>query len=223
MIYTTPTNTIAKSMNTPNSSSAPLITKNSANKGDVHLSDASIKSWESGQILQNTVPNIIHTNNEEKLICTGPTWKSSMDSAAVKNTNAIVRFRRFVLELNIFSNCVSSHPITAPRAREQIISTIGFTRIEIISTVPLTNVFAIPKQTANTTRPTASSNATIGRSRLVRGPFALYWRTTISVAAGAVAVAIAPNVSNCDTDNLSGMIRCTTNNAKSTNNVAASA
>ena len=34
--------------------------------------------------------------------------------------------------------------------------------------------FAIPNDTANTTRPTASSRATIGKRRLVRGPFALY-------------------------------------------------
>ena len=46
--------------------------------------------------------------------------------------------------------------------------------MEITSTVPLTNVFAIPNETANTIKPTASSIATIGNKRLVRGPFALY-------------------------------------------------
>jgi hypothetical protein len=35
--------------------------------------------------------------------------------------------------------------------------------------------------------------ATTGSSIRVTGPFALYWRTTISVAAGAVAAAIAPS------------------------------
>jgi len=57
------------------------------------------------------------------------------------------------------------------------------------SAVPLVRVRAMPKDMANTIRPTASSNATTGSRRSVRGPWALYWRTTMSVAAGAVAVA----------------------------------
>ena len=52
--------------------------------------------------------------------------------------------------------------------------------------------WAMPIATAKITSPTASSNATMGRSRLVTGPLALNWRTTIRVAAGAVAEAIAP-------------------------------
>jgi len=35
-------------------------------------------------------------------------------------------------------------------------------------------------------------------------PLALYWRTTISVVAGAVAVAIAPSVMAAGTDSTSG-------------------
>ena len=54
---------------------------------------------------------------------------------------------------------------------------------------------ASARDTAKTIRPTASSIATTGSSVRVTGPFALYWRTTISVAAGAVAAAIAPSVS----------------------------
>ena len=95
--------------------------------------------------------------------------------------------------------------------------------MDTISTEPLTNVFAIPKDTANTIKPTASSNATIGSNSLVKGPFALNCLTTMRVAAGAVAVAMAPNVRSCGTDNLSGIIKCTTTNARSTNKVATSA
>ena len=60
--------TMAASLNTLNSSSAPLITKNNARSGEVHLSDAAMMSPDSGQQLQNTVHSIIHTNKEEKLM-----------------------------------------------------------------------------------------------------------------------------------------------------------
>ena len=43
-------------------------------------------------------------------------------------------------------------------------------------------------------RHSASSMATTGSSMLQTGPRALYWRTTISVAAGAVAAAMAPSI-----------------------------
>ena len=169
-----PITTTAQSANTLNSSSAPLITKKRAKSGEVHLSERTIKSSDSGQILQKIVPSIIHTSNDEKLICTGPIWKSIIDSATVRNTNVIVILSLFVFELNIFSNCVKIHPMIAPRAREAMISSIGFTMIETKSTAPLTSDFEIPKQIAKTMRPTASSNATIGRRSFVRGPFALY-------------------------------------------------
>ncbi len=107
-------------------------------------------------------------------MCTGPISNSIIDRETVINTKAIVMFKRFVLELNIFSSCVKSQPMKAPSAREQMISIIGLTIMETRSIVPLTSVFAIPKDTAKTIRPTASSNATIGSSRLVRGPLALY-------------------------------------------------
>ena len=53
---------------------------------------------------------------------------------------------------------------------------------------------ATPNETENNTRPTASSMATTINSNFVIGPSALYCFTTISVAAGAVAAAIAPRV-----------------------------
>ena len=222
-MYTSPMQTIIRSENTPRSNSAPLMTKNTANSGDVHLSALPIRSDDSGQILQNTVPSIMQTSSDEKPIVTGPTGNSSLASATVRNTNAMVIFRRLVLELKSFSSCVSSHPITAPSASDSTISSSGLTRIAIRSTDPKQMALAIPNETANTTRPTASSSATIGSRRSTTGPFALYWRTTISVAAGAVAVAIAPSVIACATLMRPFVSTQASSSAKSTSSVAASA
>jgi hypothetical protein len=123
-------------------------------------------------------------------------WNSIMDREAVRNTKAMTRFRRLVLEWNIVSSFVRTQPSTEPSRREAAISARGVARMEMRSAEPLISARAIPKETAKTTRPTASSSATTGSSSRVRGPFALYWRTTISVAAGAVAVAMAPKVIN---------------------------
>ena len=222
-MYTTPAQTMAQSVNTSSSSSAPLMTKNRANSGEVHLSAAPIRSPDRGQRLQNTVPSIMHTSKEEKPTVTGPSRNSSMDRETVRNTKAMVTFRRLVLEWNSFSSCVSSQPMTAPSARDPTISTSGFTRMDTRSISLLTRVLAMPKDTANTTRPTASSRATMGSSRLVKGPLALYWRTTISVAAGAVAVAMAPRVSTWARDSFSGIRKWSASRARSTSAVAVSA
>ena len=48
--------------------------------------------------MQNTVPSIMQTSREEKPRVTGPIRNSSMDSDAVRNTKAMVMFRRLVLE-----------------------------------------------------------------------------------------------------------------------------
>ena len=69
---------------------------------------------------------------------------------------------------------------------------------------PLDRAFAMPLDTANTTRPTASSSATMGSRMSVRGPRALYWLMTMTVAAGAVAVAMAPSTMQVDTGSFSG-------------------
>ena len=84
--------------------------------------------------------------------------------------------------------------MAAPRISENTISSSGLMITETISSVPPCIACAIPKDTEKMTRPTASSSATIGSSRSVTGPFALYCLTTIRVAAGAVADAIAPSV-----------------------------
>ena len=187
------------------------------------MSDAAIKSCDNGQVLQKTVPSIIHVSSDEKCICTPPTVKLSIERDAVRKTIPIVRLRRFVFELKNFSRYVRTAPIIAPRRREHTISIKGFTIMERISISPLTIVFAIPNDTANTTRPTASSSATIGSNNFVRGPFALYCLTTIKVAAGAVAVAIAPSVRTCGNESISGRIKWKTYNAISTKSVATSA
>ncbi len=75
----------------------------------------------------------------------------------------------------------------------------------------------MPTATANSTRPTASSSATTGSSISVTGPLALYWRTTISVAAGAVALATAPSVMAAGRLSLSGAMKCTATSAAATN------
>lgn len=82
-MYRIPMPTIAMSAKTLSSSSAPLITKKSANSGEVHLSPAAIRSPDSGQILQNTVPSIIQVSREEKLMCTR-NRAASTRSVAVK-------------------------------------------------------------------------------------------------------------------------------------------
>ena len=54
--------------------------------------------------MQKMVPSIMHTSREEKPMVTGPRWNSCLARATVRNTKAMVMFRRLVLELNSFSN-----------------------------------------------------------------------------------------------------------------------
>ena len=149
------------------------------------------------------MPSIMHTSSEEKPTCTGPTSNSAMEMATVSSTKPMVSDRRLELELNSRSSWVSTQPIAAPKHRDSAISTSGLTTMDTVSKLPLTMALAMPKDTANTTRPTASSRATTGSRMSVSLPLALYWRTTISVAAGAVAVAMAPRVMAAAMDSLS--------------------
>ena len=117
--------------------------------------------------LQKTVPSIIHTSSDEKLIFAPPPISNSCEAIAiVMITKEIVRDRRLELEKKIFSSTVSSVPITAPRISENTISSSGLTMTEMKSSVPPTIACAMPKDTENTTSPTASSRATMGRRRL---------------------------------------------------------
>ena len=82
---------------------------------------------------------------------------------------------------------------------------------------------AIPNNTANTVSAIASSRATIGSNISTSLPLALYCLTTIKVAAGAVAVEIAPSVKACAIVNVSGYSSDTTIKQTLTKNVAAKA
>ena len=199
------------------------MTKNTASSGCDHTSARFIKSSDSGQMLQNSVPSIMHTSSEEKPSFTSPISTLSRESATVRKTKPMVSDIRFVLEWNFASSFVSTKPANAPRSSEPAISMSGLTRIDTRLTTPEVSALAMPNETANTIRPTASSSATIGSSRSVSSPFALYWRTTISVAAGAVAEAIAPSVIAAGTERMSGRSRWKPMSAASTKTVATSA
>ena len=103
-----------------------------------------------------------------------------------------------------------------PRPKERITSSKGSKIIESRLTDAWPIDFATPKEMAKTTKPTASSNATTGRRMSVSGPLALYWRTTISVAAGAVAAATAPKVIAAGKGSSLGIAKCSPTNAIST-------
>ena len=103
-IYTTPISTIIRSVNTESSNSAPLITKNSTNRGAVQRSTLSIKFSEKSQILQKIVPSIIQTSREENPICTPPIVNFSIESPIVKSTNPTDTARRLEREWKNFSH-----------------------------------------------------------------------------------------------------------------------
>ena len=88
---------------------------------------------------------------------------------------------------------------------------------------PFSSALATPNEMANTISPTTSSRATTGSRIFVSGPSALYCFTTISVAAGAVAVATAPSVIAADSGSLSGIIKCIAISTTSTKIVATTA
>ncbi len=169
------------------------------------------------------VPSIMQVSSEEKPIFTPPTWNCIMDMATVRNTKPMDRERRLLREWKKRSKNVSSAPISEPSSSEPTISRAGSRAMDTRLTSPEIRARAMPKDTAKITRPTASSRATMGKSRSVSLPLALYWRTTISVAAGAVAEAMAPSVSAAGRGILSGMARCTAISAASTRMVAITA
>ena len=104
----------------------------------------------------------------------GPTGISRSERAMVRKTKVMVMDRRLVLEKKSFSTWERTKPSVLPRIREKTISSRGLITMEITSRLPPSMALAIPKETEKTTRPTASSRATMGSRRLVRGPWALY-------------------------------------------------
>ena len=174
-------------------------------------------------MLQNTVPSIMHTSSGEKPHSTPATVNSTAERPTIRKMNAMLSERRLEFERNIVSSFVRTKPAIAPSSSEPTISMSGESRMLATLNCALSIARAMPKDTANAMRPTASSSATIGSSRSVSSPLALYWRTTISVVAGAVAVAMAPRVIAAGTESTSGRIKWNTTSATSTKASAASA
>ena len=139
-----------------------------------------------------------------------------LDNATANIVNVTVTAIRFEREWNAFSHKLNKNPKVAPNTKDKTISNNGSKTIDKIFVEPKLIDLAIPKEIAKIINPTASSNATTGNKISVTGPFALYCFTTIKVAAGAVAVAIAANTIAADNDNLSGIIKCRQINAIST-------
>ena len=167
-------------------------------------------------MLQNTVPVIMHTSSRLKPQWMPPTSNSAMDRPTVSSTKPMEMDRRLLREKKYFSTRYSTHPAKPPNTRDSTISTRGSSSTVTRLMVPLSRAEATPKEAENSTRPTASSMATTSSSSLVRGPSALYWRTTIRVAAGAVAAAMAPRVMAEDTEIRAGFMKCSATRAAST-------
>ena len=188
------------------------------------MSARSMMSAERGQRLQNTVPSIMHTSREENRSVTPPSGTVAAERAMVMSTKAMVSERRLVLEKKSLSSRVRRQPSSAPSASEPTISSSGSSTTELRLMEPPTMASATPKDTAKITRPTASSSATMGSSRSVSLPLALYCRTTISVAAGAVAAAMAPRVITAGRGKRSPpRIKCSPSSTRSTVSVATQA
>ena len=99
-MYTMPISTQVTSLNTERSSSAPLMTKNSTNRGAVQRSVLAISSSELGQMLQKIVPSIMHTSRDEKPSSNSlpGNLKSSIDSDTAMITKVIATHRRLLRE-----------------------------------------------------------------------------------------------------------------------------
>ncbi len=173
-------------------------------------------------MLQKMVPSIMHTSSDENPISTPPPREnSSFDRDTASTTKVMATHSRLLLEWKNRSKKVKARPSTDPSSTETTTSSSGLTKtLTALNAAPPIRLFAMPKETAKTTRPTASSSATMGSSRSTRGPLALYWLTTIKVAAGAVAAAMAPSVMATGTVTWLGMIRWRIKSDRSTNSVA---
>lgn len=110
-----------------------------------------------------------------------------MQNIAIINWNAFSLIYLFAKD--------NKNPIIPPIASEAITSRKAIkivNRIEVA--LATTRLFAIATHKKKIISPIASSRATTGNKVFVTIPFALYCLTTSSVAAGAVAVAIAPKI-----------------------------
>ena len=87
----------------------------------------SISSSEVSQMLQKTVPVIMHTSSRLKLQCTGPMWNFSMLMPTVSSTNATEMVIRLLLEWKNCSTQFKSQPMRLPSAKDRMISMMGST------------------------------------------------------------------------------------------------
>ena len=125
--------------------------------------------------MQKVVPSIMQVRSEDAASSTPPpSGILIIVSATVRITKVTDTESRLEREWKCFSTSEKTRPITTPRISENTISIKGFKTMEIISSVPRSIALAIPKDTAKTIRPTASSSATTGSRIFVKGPFALY-------------------------------------------------
>ena len=168
--------------------------KNSMNSGGVQRSVFSISAPESARRFTMAAPMAMQVKSALS--------PQQSESATPANTAAIISERRLARERKKRSRNESTVPSAAPTTRERPISSSG--EISMFCTVgaaPLVRDCAMASEIANAARPIASSMATTESSVFVIVPCARYCRTTISVAAGAVAVAIAPSVSDSGRSN----------------------
>ena len=99
------------------------------------------------------------------------------------------------LDLKNLQEKETTKPRMVPMPKEMTISNNGFTNeVKTLKEEAPTTVLATENKIANKIKAAASSKATTGNKVLTKGPLALYCLTTIKVAAGAVAAAIAPRV-----------------------------
>ena len=142
-------------------------------------------------MLAKTAPVIMQVKREDK---DSPIGQFISDSPTPARTATIIRHSLFARDLKNLMQSASSAPKAAPTTRDKAISRRGVTTVLIkVNCSPTAKTFANATHIENTISPIASSNATTGRSVSVTMPRALYCFTTMSVAAGAVAVAIAPS------------------------------
>ncbi len=113
--------------------------------------------------------------------------------ALPRNTKPVVIISRFESFLKKRSGTINKTPSRKPNSSEPRISPTGFATDRSSDVSPgCCIMFTIAMANPKAIRATASSSATTLSSVSVTGPFALYCLTTIIVAAGAVADAIAP-------------------------------
>ena len=158
-------------------------------------------------MLQKTAPSIMQVKRSENDMVTGPSLKLVEAIPTVKRTKATATESLFEREWKQTSMKFIMIPISAPNNTVANSSSNGSTTIETMEALPASKAVAIPNDRAKTTSPTASSMATTINNSLVSGPLALYCLTTIKVAAGAVAAAMAPSTMALDKDRISGKIR----------------